>query len=179
MPSDLNGIASDDAVHKALSRLVKNGTIRRLARGLYDYPRISAKLGALSPDPDAVAAALARKDGSKVEISPARAANLFGLTTQVPSKLVYLTSGSDRDAVIGQRTVRLKHAAPKNLVGAGTPSGKVFQALRYVGKDGADHVVVAKLAKALPADVRARLPAEAASAPAWMRPVARQIAETA
>ena len=74
-PSDFLDVAARAAVDQALSRLVKNGKLRRLARGLYDFPKVHAKLGLLSPTPDDIAQALARVTGSQVQISGARAAN--------------------------------------------------------------------------------------------------------
>jgi len=61
-------------IDQTLSSLAKAGDIRRILRGIYDYPKTSPRLGRLSPDADAVAAAIARKDGRVVEVSPARAA---------------------------------------------------------------------------------------------------------
>ena len=71
---------------QALSRFAKKGVIRRLTHGIYDYSKIIPSLGALRPKPDDVAKAVARKDGQVVSVSPAKAANMLGLTTQVQAK---------------------------------------------------------------------------------------------
>jgi hypothetical protein len=92
--------------------LVKNGALRRLTRGLYDYPKLHPKLGRLSPTPDDIAQALARETGSQVQIAGARAANALGLTTQMPAKNTYLTDGPSRRVVLGKRVVDLRHASP-------------------------------------------------------------------
>jgi hypothetical protein len=175
-PADFLDLCSRDSVDQTLSRLTDQGVIRRLARGIYDYPKTSPRLGRLSPDPDAVAAAIARKDGRVVQVSPARAANMLGLTTQVPAKAVYLTDGPSRTKQIGAQTIIMRNAAAKNLVGAGKPTGAVFQALRYLGKDGVDASVVARLSKTIDADTRRALVKDALQAPGWMRPVVQQIA---
>jgi hypothetical protein len=175
-PADFLDLGSRDSVDQTLSRLTDQGVIRRLARGIYDYPKTSPRLGRLSPDPDAVAAAIARKDGRVVQVSPARAANMLGLTTQVPAKAVYLTDGPSRTKQIGAQTIIMRNAAAKNLVGAGKPTGAVFQALRYLGKDGVDASVVARLSKTIDADTRRALVKDALQAPGWMRPVVEQIA---
>ena len=67
-PADFLDLCSRDSVDQTLSRLTDQGVIRRLARGIYDYPKTSPRLGRLSPDPDAVAAAIARKDGRVVQV---------------------------------------------------------------------------------------------------------------
>ena len=175
-PADFLDLCSRDSVDQTLSRLTDQGVIRRLARGIYDYPKTSPRLGRLSPDPDAVAAAIARKDGRVVQVSPARAANMLGLTTQVPAKAVYLTDGPSRTKQIGAQTIIMRNAAARNLVGAGKPTGAVFQALRYLGKDGVDASVVARLSRMIDADTRRALVKYALQAPGWMRPVVQQIA---
>ena len=108
----------------------------RLAQGLYYYPRVHKKLGILAPNPDDVAAALAAKTGSRVQISGARAANLLGLTDQVPAQLVYLTDGPAHRVKIGAQTIQLKPARPSRFPGAGTPAGLALQAIRAVGLNG-------------------------------------------
>ena len=132
-PSDFLNVAGRAAVDQALSRLVKNGALRRLTRGLYDYPKLHPKLGRLSPTPDDIAQALARETGSQVQIAGARAANALGLTTQMPAKNTYLTDGPSRRVVLGKRVVDLRHASPKHLIAPGSPAGTVVQALRHVG----------------------------------------------
>lgn len=111
--SDFSDLGPRTAVDQALSRLADQDIIRRLAQGLYDFPKISPRLGALSPSLDAVAGAIARKDGRILQISPARAANQLGLTTQVPAKAVYLTDGPTRTRQIGAQTLELRNASAK------------------------------------------------------------------
>jgi hypothetical protein len=67
------------------------------------------------------------------------------LTTQVPANVVFLTAGPDRDVQVGNLTVQLKHASPRQLVGSGGPAGVVIQALRYLGRSGVDDSVVSYL----------------------------------
>jgi len=176
-PSDFLKVAGRAAVDQALSRLVKNGKLRRLARGLYDFPKVHPKLGLLSPAPDNVAQALARESGSQLQIAGARAANALGLTTQVPAKSTYLTNGPSRRVVLGKRVVDLRHASPKHLIAAGSPAGTVVQALRHVGPvRAADVAQVA--ARYLSVSDKKTLASTAVQAPAWMRPTLVSIAKT-
>ncbi|MEL6729234.1 MAG: DUF6088 family protein [Pseudomonadota bacterium] len=178
-PSDFLALGSRSAVDKALSRLAADGVIRRLTQGVYDYPKVSTRLGALAPNPDDVAAAIAAKGGHVVQVSPAKAANLLGLTTQVPAKSVYLTDGPTRSKKIGRQTIYMRNAAPKNLVAAGKPAGLIFQALRYLGKDCVDERAVRLLSQNLDAATRKALVKDSQYAPGWVRPIAHQIAEAA
>jgi len=177
-PSDFLIVAARSSVDQALSRLVKGGQLRRLARGLYDFPKLHPKLGPLSPAPDDVAHALARETGSQVQIAGARAANALGLSTQVPAQSTYLTDGPSRRVVLGKRVVDLRHASPKHLIAPGSPAGTVVQALRHVGPvRAADVVQVA--ARRLSANDKKTLASTAVQAPAWMRPTLVSIANAA
>lgn len=177
-PSDFLAVAARSSIDQALSRLVKGGQLRRLARGLYDFPKMHPKLGALSPAPDDVAHALARETGSQVQIAGARAANALGLSTQVPAQSTYLTNGPSRRVVLGKRVVDLRHASPKHLVAPGSAAGTVVQALRHVGPvRAADVARVA--ARQLSANDKKTLASSAVQAPAWMRPTLVTIANAA
>jgi hypothetical protein len=176
-PSDFLDVAGRAAVDQALSRLVKGGKLRRLARGLYDFPKVHPKLGLLSPAPDAVAHALARETGSRLQIAGARAANALGLSTQVPAKSTYLTDGPSRRVVLGKRVIDLRHASPKHLIAPGSAAGTVVQALRHLGPVRAPDVAHVAVRRLSASDKKA-LATNAVQAPAWMRPTLVAIANT-
>jgi predicted transcriptional regulator of viral defense system len=174
-PSDLLDLGSRASVDQTLSRLADQGVIRRLTRGLYDYPKISPRFGMIQPSVDDVARAIARKDRYVLLVSQAAAANQFGLSTQVPSKPVYMTDGPTRTRSVGRQTIQFRNASRKTLTGAGQTSGAVFQALRYVGKDGVTDSVINKLARTLSDKDRDLLAKQSRDVPAWMQPVIQQI----
>jgi len=174
-PTDLLDLGSRASVDQALSRLADRGVIRRLTRGLYDYPKLSTRFGMIYPSADDVARAIARKDHYVLQVSPATAANQLGLSTQVPSKATYMTDGPSRTKTVGRQVIHFKNASRKTLVGAGHMSGAIFQALRYVGKDGVTDQVISTLARALNDKDRAQLQKQVRQVPAWMLPVVQQI----
>ncbi len=177
--SKFTGLAGRDAIDKALSRLVADGTIRRLARGLYDYPKTHPKLGLLSPSVDAIAAALAGRYAIRLLPSGAHAANRLGLSEQVPAKVVFMTDGPSRKLRIGKQTIELRHTSPRNMAAASRTSGLVIAALRELGQDDVNTRRIAHLRNLLsPAD-RAELLNDLALAPAWMHPFLRFIAADA
>lgn len=135
------------AVDMALSRLAKAGDIRRVGRGLYDYPRQHDKLGTLSPDPDSLAAALATQSGDSLAPSEAAAANSLGMSTQVPAKVSYATSGRSRTKRAGGRSLTLRHSRAPVLGDAPDSANAVVQALAYLGKDRIDAAVIARFAQ--------------------------------
>ena len=79
VPVDFLDLGSRQGVDFVLHRLVKQGVLRRLARGLYDYPKSHPQLGMLSPSVNAIAEALAGRDRLRIQPSTAYAANLLCL----------------------------------------------------------------------------------------------------
>jgi hypothetical protein len=175
-PNEFLDIGGRNAVDKALSRLVSRGTIRRLARGLYEYPREHSELGILSPDIEKVAKALAGKDRIRLQPAGAYATNLLGLSEQVPAKVVFLTDGSSRTVKIGRQEIQLRRTTPRNMAAAGRLSGLLMQALRHLGKEHITQRRVEHLKHTLPAKERQQLLRDLPLAPAWMHPLFRELA---
>jgi hypothetical protein len=176
-PTDFLNIAGRASVDQALCRLTKSGKLRRLAQGLYDFPKVHPKLGPLSPAPYDVARAMARETGSQVQIAGAQAANALGLSTQVPARNSYLTDGPSRRVVLGKRVIDLRHASPKHLIAPGSAAGTVVQALRHMGPVRvADIVQIA--ANRLSAHDKKTLAMAIVQVPAWMRPALASITNT-
>ncbi|MGH7941440.1 MAG: DUF6088 family protein [Limisphaerales bacterium] len=175
---DFMDLGSRDAVDKVLSRHSQSGTIRKLARGLYDYPRHDPQLGQLSPSIDAIAQALQGRDAVRLQPSGAYAANLLGLSDQVPMKIVFLTDGSPRRIQLGKLQIVLKRTTPRNMTTAGKISGLVIQALRHLGQRHVDGHVSDTLRQRLkPADKR-QLLKDVRYAPAWIARFMQQVTET-
>lgn len=175
-PNDFLDLASRQAVDATLHRLAKAGTIRRIARGLYQYPEKHPLLGEIAPSIDAVAKALSASGQTKLLPSGAYAANLLGLSEQVPAKVVFLTDGRARKIKLGKLVIELRTTTPRKVAAAGRTSGIVLSALRYLGKEHITSERIAHLRKTLSAEDRKRLLADLPSAPAWMHPSLRAIA---
>jgi predicted transcriptional regulator of viral defense system len=176
-PRDFLDLGSRAAVDQALSRLERRGFIRRVSRGVYDYPRRNERLGiTLSPSAEEVVRAVARRDAGRVQVTGAEAANALGLSTQVPARIVYLTDGESRRMQIGGQVVELRHTTPRNLATAGKVSGTVIQALRHLGREHVDERTVRHLQRVLSEDDKERLRKDRIHAPAWMQPVLLEIA---
>jgi hypothetical protein len=176
-PKDFADLGSTESVRITLFRLAKRQIIRRLAKGIYDYPATHPQLGLLSPDPDAVAQALARHETSRIQATGSYAANLLGLSEQVPAKVVYLTDGRARRVKLGNLEIRLKQTTLRNMATAGRISGLVVQAFRYIGKDRLTPIHVRTLQRKLSAADKERLRTDLIHAPAWMRKPLRQVCE--
>jgi hypothetical protein len=93
---DFLDIASRGTIDMALAGLSRDGKIRRIRRGLYDTPKVIRSWGGkLCPDIDEPARAIARRQRWKSVPDGAWAANLLGLSTQVPAKITYQTDGTE------------------------------------------------------------------------------------
>ena len=152
------------AVDQALSRLVRRGSLMRAGRGLYVRP-VKSRFGVRPPEAAKVVQALAgQRGGGSIVPHGAAAANEFGLTTQVPIREVYLTSGPTRKFVLGKQVIELRHVPAWQLVMPGRPAGAAIRALAWMGPEHAGSAIEV-LRKKLPSselqavvDVRAVLP---------------------
>lgn len=176
-PRHFLDLATRRAIASAIKRQTDAGRFRQLARGLYDYPRQHPRLGLLAPTPDAVAKALAGRDQVRLQASGAYAANLLGLSEQVPAKIVFLTDGPSRLVRIGRMTVQLRHTTPRNVAAAGRLSGLVIQAFRHLGPEHVTPARMAHLKRTVPADDRRALIKDITLAPVWMHRLLRELAE--
>ncbi len=177
VPADFLELGSREAVDIALHRLARKGTIRRLARGVYDFPKQHPVLGPLQPAAEVVAKALAGRDRTRIQPAGAYAANALGLSEQVPAKAVFLTDGPSRTVKIGSTTIQLRRTTAKNMAAAGRLSGLLIQALREIGKENVTPERRAHLKRTLPAKERHELIKDIKLAPAWMHPIFRELAE--
>ena len=176
-PKTFLDLGSPEAVRIALHRLEKRGTLRRLARGLYDYPKQHSIIGLLSPIPDEVAKALSERDASRLQPSGSYASNLLGLSEQVPARIVFLTDGRARHVKIGRQEIILKNTTPRNMASANRISGTIIQALRYLGARQVGTKHVAHLQHTLSASDKAQLKRDRIYAPGWMHRIIDAIAE--
>ncbi len=168
-------LGTRDGVDKALSRLAQNGKLRRIARGLYEYPRTNPILGELSSDLEKVAAAMAGREGIRLQPTGAYAANLLHLSEQVPMKVVFLTDGPSKKAQIGKQTIELRNASPKRMQLSGRISGLVFEALRDIGKEHINNQQIKTLQDTLTLEQKGKVLHDLREAPAWMHPHIREI----
>ena len=134
-PKDFLDLASRGTVDMTLAALLSDGTIRRLARGLYDYPRYSRLLEKpAAPDLDQVARALARRYRWNIIPDGPLAAHLLGLSTQVPARSVYISDGPTKTITIGRQTIHFKNARPKETSVASVRSehGTALRAAEWI-----------------------------------------------
>lgn len=132
---DFATLGEPGSIDRALSRLAEKGVIRRVMRGLYDYPAYSKLLKKeLSPDIDQVAHALARKFGWQIQVSGNAALNMMGLSTQVPTQYLYLSDGPSKRYQVGSRTIEFKKTRFTQLGLKYQQSEILVQAIQALGE---------------------------------------------
>jgi hypothetical protein len=177
-PKDFLDLGGRPTVDSGLHRLEKRGEIRRVIRGIYDYPRFSKFLDqSLSPDVDQVARALARKFRWRIQPSGAMALNFLGLSTQVPARAVYLSDGPDRDYQIGNTSLAFEHKALKESGIELKESGLIVQALKSLGQEQITPEIIAKIRAWLPESLRAKVLADTKTVTGWVYSAIQQIAQ--
>ncbi len=176
IPADFLDLGSRRAVDLVLHRLVKGKVLRRLHRGIYEYPREHPELGTLSPDIDKIARALAGRHRIRLQPAGAYATNMLGLSEQVPAKAVFLTDGPSRRVKIGRQEIQLRHTSPRNMATAGRLSGMLVQAFRFLGKQHITPARMQHLKRTLPEKERRKLLKDLPLTPTWMHPLFRELA---
>ena len=175
-PLDFLDLGNRSTIGSTFKRLKATGAIRRIATGLYDFPVQDPKLGLLLPSTDTIANTLKGRDDIRLQPSGAHAANILGLSNQVPVRAVYLTDGRQREVQVGKRQILLKQTTPRQMATAGRISGTVIQALRWLGPPNVDEKTVLLLRRRLSDADKQQLLKDLRYAPAWVAEIMRKVA---
>lgn len=178
-PHDFADLGDPRALGMTLTRLVRDGKIRRISRGIYDCPHEHPLLGQTGATSDSVVAAVARNKNLRLLPSAAVAANQLGLSTQVPAQLVYHSDGAPATVRLGKLNIVFRRNSGRNLALAGRASGLVAQALRDLGKDKVTSGDLTHLRSRLDSSARKQLAHDINLVPVWMRPHFRELTRDA
>ncbi len=177
-PKDFVDIANHETVRKTLSRLTAAGTIRRLMRGVYEYPVISTLFkGPAPPDPDAIARALARTHGWSILPEGNTALNFLGLSTQVPAQWQYFTDGPTKTFKWEGGTLVFKHRTNKETASLSYKTGLLTQTLKTLGRAHVTEQVMKMLLEKYSADDLNRAVREARYVTSWVYEIIKNLAE--
>lgn len=174
--SDLAGRFARQQIDNALSDLAETNKIRRVARGLYDYPRFSDLLQkTLSPDIDQVANAYARKFNWRIEVSGDSALNLLGLSTQIPAQYIYLSDGPSKSYDVMGVQLTFKKSSLKDIGFKHRESTLIVQALKALGKEHLSESVFAKIREQIDAKSFAKILRDTQGSTGWIYDAIKQI----
>ncbi len=178
--ADFGDLGTRSAVDSALHRRERDGLIRRVIRGIYDYPRYSEVLKqTTSPDVDQVAYALARKFAWRIQPDGATAQNLLGLSTQVPARVIYLSDGPGRTYTLGNQTLAFEHTALKEAGFKLRESRLVVQALKAFGEGRITSKVISQIREKFDPALRQRMLLDTKTATGWVYAAIKEIAREA
>ena len=174
-PGALLHLSNRAAVDQALSRLARRGRLLRVCRGVYMRP-IETRFGFHAPSVEKAIAALSALWGETIVGCGGAAANVLGLTRQVPVRSIYLTSGPTRTLRFFAQIIQLRHAPRWQLVAPGRPAGLAVRALSWLGRHEIEEGLEA-IRSRLSRDDLAELAAARAIMPSWLgEPVSELVA---
>ena len=123
---------NQDYIGDLLAAYMKEGKLVRLANGVYLKTTVT-RFGPVYPSPTEIAEAIARRDHAQVLMSGLAAENYFGLSTQVPMKVVFLTNGSARKLTVGNTEIEFKRGVPRNFAFKDRTMATLCLALKSIG----------------------------------------------
>ena len=181
-PRDFRDLGSRGAVALALHRLVKKEVLRNIGNGFYHYPKVDPVHGEYTFSTNDVLKAIERRDGVRIRETHARAANITGISTQVPMRIAYQTDGRSRK-------IRMKPSSPggrgyeimlrrtsRRYMQARTEVGYlVIQGLRDWGRRDFGKEEYAELLRRLPPTGKEDLKKDLDIAPVWIADVMRRL----
>lgn len=174
--ADFADITDKKTASVGLSRLESEGVIRRILRGVYDKPAYNRFLGEfVAPIPDKVAHAIARNFGWTIVPCGDTALNLLGLSTQVPAVWVYVSDGTYKEYSYDNTTIQFKRTTNKEVSKLSYKTALVIQALKALGKDNIDEMVISRLQKKLTAEEKKAMVSEAKAVTSWIYEYLKQI----
>ena len=146
--SDFLDLCTERQAGRVLTELEAKGEIKRLARGIYCKPTVT-RFGPLYPDVSKIVEAVAQRDHAQVLPSGYTAANMLGLSTQVPMAYTYITSGSSRVLTVDGKAINLQRAVPRNFAFKTRLASLVVQALKATGAENIGPEEVSALKNAI------------------------------
>lgn len=175
--SDLIKKFDRQQIDSTLSDLSKNKKIRRISRGIYDYPKYSDFLQKeLSPDIDQVARAYARKFNWRIEVSGDSALNLLNLSTQIQAKYIYLSDGPNKSyKILDNVTLEFKKSALKDIGFKYKESSLIVQALKALGKKHITLETIIKIREQINPKMYEKILKDTQSTTVWVYEIIKQI----
>lgn len=176
VPSDFSDLADYSTVKVVLSRLSESGMIRRVIRGVYEYPEFSSFLKEMvSPSPHKVAHALARNHSWAIVPDGDTALNQLGLSTQVPAEWTYMSSGPYKEYNFSNTTIRFRRTANKDILRLSGKSALLVQAVKALGKENIDPTVLKKIASLMTESEKLAILSEGQYMTAWVYDLIKKI----
>jgi hypothetical protein len=168
--SDFSDLGPRATIDKGLQRLAAKGTIRRVMRGIYDYPEYSKRLKmTVGTDVDEVARALARKFRWRIQATGMAALNLLGLSTQVQGRYAYMSDGPNRKYDLDGKELTFVHTAVRDSGFKLRESALLVESLKALGPERTTDETLKALRKTVPEALRPKILKDTRTVVAWVR----------
>ncbi len=164
-------------IDNVLSDLVKAKKIRRVSRGIYDYPKYSELLQKeLSPDIEQVARAIGRKFNWRIEVSGQSALNILSLSTQIQAKYIYLSDGPNKSyKLFNDVEIEFKKSVLKDIGFKYKESSLIVQALKSLGKEHITEEIIKKIKEQIDPKMHEKILKDTQSTTVWVYEIIKQI----
>lgn len=169
--------SDSESVRQAFVRLVKDEIVIRLSPGIFLYP-LRTRFGIAYPSDYEIAKEISRRDSASVLPAGMTAANMIGLSEQVPMKSIFLTDGAARTVNVNGRTIIFKRGVPKNFAYKSKTMPLIVAGMKAMGKDDITEEGLASIKRMLTKEAEinyGNLRSDLALAPEWIRNILTSI----
>ena len=176
--NDFYGIAAPNNIKQCLSRLIKEGVLNRISRGIYQKPKYIPIIHRYaSANPELVVQALVREKEWSIISSGNAALNILGLDAQIPTQLVYVSSGPTRRYVFGNVSIEFLHRSNKEIGPFSEKTALIIQALKALGPERILDWHIEQIQNQLTDNDKITIRKESRFTFKWMQPFLMRIAE--
>lgn len=172
--TDYTDLGAAETIRKILFEATLRGILEKAAHGIYVKPKES-RFGKVPIPLEYLAEEIAERDKCRILPTGSTAANLIGLSTQVPMNLSYITTGSTRTIEIGDRKINFRHASPKNFAAKGTVMPLLIQGLREIGEENISGVEYEAIRRFIEKQQDPYLQEDLRLAPVWIQRIIKKI----
>lgn len=172
--SDYADLGSAETIRKILHEATLSGVLEKAGHGIYIKPKVS-RFGKVPVPLEKIAREIADRDKCEILPTGSTAANLIGLSTQVPVNSSYITTGSTRTIKIGDRKISFRHASPRNFAAKGRVMPLLIQGIREIGEaniSGAEYVAISQF---IDRHKDPYLQEDLPLAPAWIQKIIKKL----
>lgn len=172
--TDYTYLGAPETIRKILHEATITGILEKAGHGIYIKPKVS-KFGNVPIPLEKIARAVAERDKCEILPTGSTAANLIGLSTQVPVNLSYITSGSTRTINIGGRKIYFCHASPKNFAAKGRVIPLLTQGIREIGEANLSSIEYEAIRRFINKQQDPHLQEDLQLAPVWIQKIIKRL----
>lgn len=172
--SDYADLGSAETIRKILHEATITGILEKAGHGIYIKPKVS-RFGKVPVPLEKIAREIADRDKCEILPTGSTAANLIGLSTQVPMNLSYITTGSTRTIRIDDRKISFRHASPRNFAAKGRVIPLLIQGIREIGEANISGAEYEAISQFIDRQNDPYLEEDLPLAPAWIQRIIKKL----